>query len=382
VHVFDTTLRDGEQTPGVHFNVGQKVAIAQALEDLGVDTIEAGFPISSPGDAEAVREVATAVESAEVAALARCAPGDIDAAFDAIRGARRPVVHIVLGASDIHLEAKLGISRAEALRRVERCVAHAKSMTREVEFSPEDATRADRAFLRQMVRVAVDAGATRVNVPDTVGFALPWEYAAMIADIVRTVPQTVRVAAHCHDDLGMAVANSVAAVAAGATEVQVTVNGIGERAGNAALEEFVTAVSMKAVGVTGIKSRELPAVSAAVAGAARMPVPPNKAVVGANAFAHSSGIHQDGIIKDPRTYGFLQPEHVGVQGHRMVLTARSGRRALAEVARSMGFEISGESLDAAYREFLKVADAAAGGVDDAALREIFKSEVNEPRVVA
>ncbi len=371
VHVFDTTLRDGEQTPGVHFNVGQKIAIAKTLEDLGVDTIEAGFPISSPGDAEAVREVARAVEHAEIAALARGAKPDIDAAFDAMRDARRPVIHIVLGASDIHLDAKLGISRADALRRVEECVAHARTMTDEVEFSPEDATRADRAFLRQMARVAVDAGATRINVPDTVGYATPWEYGAIIADIVRSVPHGVRVAAHCHDDLGMAVANTIAAVAAGATEVQATVNGIGERAGNAALEEIATALAMKAAGVTNVRLPKLSGVSAMVAEAAHMPVPPNKAVVGAHAFAHSSGIHQDGIIKDPRTYGFLQPENVGAAGHRLVLTARSGRRALADVARRMGFALHGDALDAAYQDFLTVADATPGAVDDERVREIF-----------
>ncbi len=370
VHIFDTTLRDGEQTPGVHFSVAQKVAIATALEDLGVDTIEAGFPVSSPGDADAVREVARAVASAEVAALARCSTADIDAAFDALREARCPVIHIVLGASDIHLEAKLGITRADALRRVERCVAHARALTHEVEFSAEDATRADRAFLRQMVRVAVDAGATRVNIPDTVGFATPWEYAALIADIRRSVPDGVRVAAHCHDDLGMAAANSVTAVAAGATEVQVTVNGIGERAGNAALEEVATALAMKRIGCTKVRLPRLPDVSGAVAEAARLPIPPNKAVVGAHAFAHSSGIHQDGIIKDPRTYGFLQPENVGAAGHRLVLTARSGRNALAEVARTLGYELAGAELDAVYRAFLEVADAASGAVGEAAVAEI------------
>ena len=372
VRIFDTTLRDGEQTPGVHFSVAQKVAIAKALEDLGVDSIEAGFPVSSPGDAEAVREVSRAIAAAEVAALARCGVPDVDAAFDALRDAKHPVIHIVLGASDIHLEAKLGITRAAALRRVDQCVAHARALTGEVEFSPEDATRADRAFLRQMVQVAIDAGATRINIPDTVGFATPWEYSAVIADVVRSVPEDVRVAAHCHDDLGMAVANSIAAVAAGATEVQVTVNGIGERAGNAALEEVATTLAMKQVGATNVRLPKLPEISAAVAEAARMPVPPNKAVVGAHAFAHSSGIHQDGIIKDPRTYGFLQPENVGVAGHRLVLTARSGRRALAEVARNMGYELAGADLDAAYGAFLEVADATPGAVDEQTIRNLME----------
>jgi 2-isopropylmalate synthase len=370
VYIFDTTLRDGEQTPGVHFSPEQKVQIARELEALGVDTIEAGFPASSPGDHEAVRRVCDAVERCEVAALARCVEADIEAAVSALSSARRPVVHLVLGASDIHLQAKLGLTRAEALRRVEKCVRFARERAPLVQFSPEDATRAERAYLRQMVLTAVDAGATRINIPDTVGFATPWEYAERIAEIVAAVPEGVRVAAHCHDDLGLATANTLAAVHAGAREVQVTVNGIGERAGNTAFEEVAALLAMKNAGRTHVRLRDVRGVSKTVAEFTRMAVPPNKAIVGAHAFAHSSGIHQDGILKDPRTYGFLQPEAVGVEGHRLVLTARSGRSALAAVARSHGHDLSADQLDAAYCEFLIAADACEGAVDDATVRAV------------
>ncbi len=372
VYIFDTTLRDGEQTPGVHFTADQKVQIARELEAVGVDTIEAGFPASSPGDHDAVRRVCDVIERAEIATLSRCVESDIEAAVSAMTSARHPVVHIVLGASDIHLQAKLGLTRAEALRRVEKCVRFARDRAPVVQFSPEDASRAEAAFLRQMVLVAVEAGATRINIPDTVGFATPKEYAERIAEVVAAVPDGVRVAAHCHDDLGLATANTLAAVQAGAREVQVTVNGIGERAGNTAFEEVAALLAMKNAGHTHVRLREMRTVSKTVAEFAHMPVPPNKAIVGAHAFAHSSGIHQDGILKDPRTYGFLQPDAVGVEGHRLVLTARSGRSALAAVARSHGYELSGDRLDAAYREFLIVADQCEGAVDDDAIRGVFK----------
>jgi len=372
VYIFDTTLRDGEQTPGVHFTADQKVQIARELEGVGVDTIEAGFPASSPGDHEAVRRVCDVIERAEIATLSRCVESDIEAAVSAMASARHPVVHIVLGASDIHLQAKLGLTRAEALRRVEKCVRFARDRAPVVQFSPEDASRAEPAFLRQMVLAAVEAGATRINIPDTVGFATPQEYAERIAEVVASVPDGVRVAAHCHDDLGLATANTLAAVQAGAREVQVTVNGIGERAGNTAFEEIAAVLAMKNAGRTHIRLREMRTVSKTVAEFARMPVPPNKAVVGAHAFAHSSGIHQDGILKDPRTYGFLQPDTVGAEGHKLVLTARSGRSALAAVARSHGYELSGERLDAAYREFLIVADKSEGAVDEAAVSDVLR----------
>lgn len=368
VYIFDTTLRDGEQTPGVHFTADQKVQIARELEAVGVDTIEAGFPASSPGDHEAVRRVCDVIEHAEIATLSRCVESDIEAAVTAMASARHPVVHIVLGASDIHLQAKLGLTRAEALRRVELCVRFARDRAPVVQFSPEDASRAEPAFLKQMVLAAVSAGATRINIPDTVGFATPWEYAQRIAEVVAAVPDGVRVAAHCHDDLGLATANTLAAVQAGAREVQVTVNGIGERAGNTAFEEIAAVLAMKNAGRTHVRLRDVRTVSKTVAEFARMPVPPNKAVVGAHAFAHSSGIHQDGILKDPRTYGFLQPDAVGAEGHKLVLTARSGRSALAAVARLQGYELSGEQLNKTYREFLKVADQCDGAVDDASVR--------------
>ena len=375
VYIFDTTLRDGEQTPGVHFSPDQKVQIARELEAVGVDTIEAGFPASSPGDFDAVRRICEVIEHSEIATLSRCVEADIESAVSAMASARKPIVHVVLGASDIHLQAKLGLTRAEALRRVEKCVRFARDRAPVVQFSPEDATRAEGAFLRQMVLTAVDAGATRINIPDTVGFATPWEYAERIAEIVAAVPEGVRIAAHCHDDLGLATANTLAAIHAGAREVQVTVNGIGERAGNTAFEEVAALLAMKNAGRTHIRLREIRGVSKTVAEFTRMPVPPNKAIVGAHAFAHSSGIHQDGILKDPRTYGFLQPEAVGVERHRLVLTARSGRAALASVARSYGYDLSGEMLDVVYREFVKEADECEGAVDDSVVRTVIERVV-------
>lgn len=370
VRVFDTTLRDGEQTPGVHFTVDQKVAIAEQLDAIGVDTIEAGFPASSPGDAEAVRIVARTVRNAEVAALARAVPADVEAVVRATEDAGCPVVHIVLGASEIHLKAKLGITRADALRRAEDCVRIARRNVAEVQFSPEDASRAERPFLRQMVQAAVNAGATRINLPDTVGCASPYEYSALVADIARHVPPEVMVGAHCHDDLGLATANSVAAVEAGAAEVQVTVNGIGERAGNAALEEVVAVLRMKTAADCGVRMEDMRALSEYVASASGVAVQPNKPIVGAHAFAHSSGIHQAAILKDARTYAFVEPERVGVAGHRLVLTARSGRHAVAASARREGYALTPDEVDAVYAEFIRVADACPGAVPDATVRDI------------
>jgi len=370
VRIFDTTLRDGEQTPGVHLSADQKCEIAAALEAFGVATIEAGFPASSPGDAEAVARVARTIRHCEVAALARCCDADIDAALAALADAVDPVVHVVLGVSDVHLDAKLNISRADALRRIDRSVKRAAQDGAVVQFSAEDATRADRVFLRQCIETAVCAGATRVNVPDTVGYSVPEEYGAMVSEIVRFVGDDIIVSAHCHDDLGMATANSVAAVRNGARQVEVAVNGIGERAGNAATEEVAAALHVKSIAESGVHLESVQTLSRQVAKATGVPVAPNHPVVGRHAFAHSSGIHQDGILKNRATYEFLAPEVVGVDAHRFVFTARSGRNAVAHCVRGLGFQPNPKEMDSVYRRFLSAADVQMGAVPQSTIAAI------------
>ncbi|MBP8129565.1 MAG: 2-isopropylmalate synthase [Candidatus Hydrogenedentes bacterium] len=376
VCIWDTTLRDGEQTPGVHMTVDQKAAIAERLERIGVDTIEAGFPASSPGDFEAVRAVANTVRHCEVAALARCVAQDIDRAAEALRHAARPVIHVVLGVSDIHLEKKLRMDRCAALRAIADSVARARKHVLEVEFSAEDATRADRIFLRQCVWAAVEAGATRINIADTAGCATPEEYGALVQDIVAFVEGRAIVSAHCHDDLGMATANTIAAVRHGAGQAEVAVNGIGERAGNTSFEEVAAFLAMKKVAATHVDLTQAASLSAFVAEVTGIPVPPNRAIVGANAFAHSSGIHQDGILKDPATYAFVTPEAVGVPGHRFVLTARSGRSAVAHGAARHGYVIDGAVLDTVYDAFVRRADAVRGAVSEEDLVAIVRDVAN------
>ena len=369
VRIFDTTLRDGEQTPGVHITADQKAAIAERLEAFGVDTIEAGFPASSPGDAEAVSRIAHRAQC-EVAALARCVHADIEAVVRALEPAARPVAHLVLGVSDIHLARKVGMDRAQALRAIARSVACARGHVGEVEFSLEDATRAEPMFVRQVVSTAVEAGATRINIADTVGCALPHEFGDLIADAVRWAGPDVVVSAHCHNDLGLATANAVEAVIRGARQVEVTVNGIGERAGNTALEEVAVVLALKRIAHTGIDLSQIASMSEYVSRIAHVPVQPNRAIVGANAFAHSSGIHQDGILKDPENYEFVPPRLVGVKGHRFVLTARSGRRAIAHEAAALGHELAPDQVDQVYARFLSVADRAEGAVDTTSLGKI------------
>lgn len=382
VRVFDTTLRDGEQTPGVHFTRDDKVRIARRLEAYGVSTIEAGFPVSSPGDAAAVAQIAAEARRCEVAALARCVPGDVEAAVSALASAATPVVHVFLGVSDVHLIRKLGMTRADALRAVRESVGRARRAVERVQFSAEDATRAERPFLRQCIETAVMAGATRINLPDTVGCATPREYGALIADIVRFVGPDIMVSAHCHNDLGMATANTVAAVEAGAAQVEVTVNGLGERAGNAAVEEVAVALRLKGVAETGLHLSQTADLSRFVAEVSGVPIQPNRAVVGANAFAHSSGIHQDGILKDSANYEFVPPALVGVPGHRFVLTARSGRRIIAYEAERMGVVLDAVGLDAAYRAFTALADRVQGEVSRAAVAEIIADVAGGDRAMA
>lgn len=365
IRFFDTTLRDGEQTPGVRFSVEQKVGIARALAAAGIDTIEAGFPVSSPGDAEAVRAVAQAVTGAEIAALARCVDHDVDAAGDALSGAACPVVHVFIATSDRHMAKKLRMDRSDVIRAVAQSVRRARQYSDIVEFSAEDASRADAIFVRQCVATAIEAGATRINIPDTVGWATPEEYAAIIDEVVHFVGDSrIVVSAHCHDDLGMATANSIAAIRAGARQVEVTVNGIGERAGNAALEEVAVALRTKAIAACGVDTRQLRALSAQVAEASGIAVSPTRAIVGAHAFAHASGIHQDGVIKDAAAYECFPPSLVGVNCHRIVLTARSGRGAVRHVAQQHGIDMSPDVAERVYAAFIRTADTTAGAVSE------------------
>jgi len=363
ISIFDTTLRDGEQAPGIALQPDEKAEIAEQLDRLGVDVVEAGFPGSSPGDFEGVQAVAAAVERPTVAALARAVAEDLHAAGDALAGARRSRLHVFIATSAVHMERKLGLEPAEVVRRARWAVAYAAERADEVEFSCEDATRSDPEFVARVCRVAIEAGATVVNLPDTVGFMLPHEYATFLAEVRRRCPELreVVLSAHCHDDLGLAVANSLAAVQAGVEQVECTVNGIGERAGNASLEEIVVALKVKADrfdAVTGVDTRELAAASRLVAERTGCAVQPNKAVVGANAFAHEAGIHQDGMLKDERTYQIIEPRDVGV-ATTLPLGKHSGRHAFSLALAERGISLAATELDAAFRRFKALADAGA-----------------------
>jgi len=350
----------------------EKVEIARRLEAAGVNTIEAGFPVSSPGDMAAVQRVARTVRNCEVAALARCVPGDVDTAAIAVSDAVAPVIHVFLGVSDVHLEHKLHMTRPKAVRAIRDAVSRARSHVTTVEFSPEDATRAERPWLHQCIGVAIEAGATRINIPDTVGCATPWEFGALIRDVVAFVGFDIIVSAHCHNDLGMATANSIAAVQNGATQVEVTINGIGERAGNAALEEVAVALALKGIAATSIDTTAVTDLSRYIVEITGVPVQPNRAVVGANAFSHSSGIHQDGLLKAPETYEFVPPHVVGAAGHRFVLTACSGRNAIAHQARGLGYQLSPAQIEMVYQVFVQRADQKHGAISDEELAAIIR----------
>ena len=361
IHIFDTTLRDGEQAPGFSMNTGEKLRLARQLEDLGVDVIEAGFPIASQGDFEAVHAVAREVRGSTVAGLARARREDIEAALGALESAVRPRVHVFLATSDLHLKYKLRISRAEALEAIGTMVAFARSRCPEVEFSAEDSSRSDPDFLATAFSTAAGAGATVLNVPDTVGYTTPEEYGALFRDLRARLGDRPGLvwSAHCHDDLGLAVANSLAAVAAGARQVECAVNGIGERAGNAALEEIAVALAVRRdyfQAETGLRLDQLFATSSLLSEITHVPVPPNKAVVGANAFAHEAGIHQDGILKNPLTYQVISPEAVGVPAHRLVLGKHSGRNALRARLANLGIMLADEELGRCYRLVMALAD--------------------------
>ena len=361
IRIFDTTLRDGEQSPGASMNLDEKISLARQLERLNVDVIEAGFPASSPGDFESVKKIAQEIRGPQIAGLSRTTPTDIDRAWEALRYARNPLLHVFLATSDIHLQYKLRKSREEVLEEAGRAVAYAKKYTSEVEFSAEDATRSDPDFLAQVIYAAIEAGAVIVNIPDTVGYTTPTEYGKLLAALrqkVKNIHKAV-ISVHCHDDLGLAVANSLAAVENGARQVECTVNGIGERAGNASLEEIVMALKTRRDFFpyeVGIVTEQIYPTSRLLSNITGILVPPNKAIVGANAFAHEAGIHQDGVLKEKTTYEIMRPETVGISQSTLVLGKHSGRHAFRDRIRTLGYELSEIHLNQAFQRFKEVAD--------------------------
>lgn len=361
VHIFDTTLRDGEQVPGCKLNTKEKIELALKLEELGVDIIEAGFPISSPGDFESVSQISKAITNATVCGLTRAVEKDIEVAAEALKYAKRPRIHTGIGTSDLHIKTKFNSTREEIIERAVKAVKFARKFVDDVEFFAEDAGRTDNDYLAKVVEAVIAAGATVVNIPDTTGYCLPHQYGEKIAYLVNNVPNVDKaiLSCHCHNDLGLATANSVAGVIAGARQVECTINGLGERAGNTSLEEVVMILKQHAyLGFeTNIKTELLNPLSRLVSDTMRMPVQPNKAIVGSNAFAHSSGIHQDGFLKNAQNYEIITPEEVGAEGSKIVLTARSGRSALAYRFQKLGYEFNRDDVDALYQQFLKVADS-------------------------
>lgn len=361
VFIFDTTLRDGEQSPGCSMNLKEKLEMGRQLDLLGVDILEAGFPIASQGDFDAVKEVAAEIRRPVIAALARASHLDIDRAWEALKGAARPRIHVFLATSDIHLKYKLRKTREEVLKQISWAVGHAKSYCDDIEFSPEDAGRTDRSYLLECCHAAVEAGATVLNLPDTVGYCLESEYEAMFALVKAKVPgmDHVVLSTHTHDDLGLAAANTLAGIRGGARQVECTINGIGERAGNAALEEVVMAIKVRSDAldvVTGVRTEELYPSSQLLARLTGMVVQRNKAVVGRNAFAHEAGIHQDGVLKNAITYEIMQPKSVGMPSNEMVLGKHSGRHALAQRYEELGHHLSKPEIDHAYQSFTALAD--------------------------
>lgn len=369
IRIFDTTLRDGEQSPGFSMNLNEKLRFAEQLALLGVDIIEAGFPIASDGDFKAVREIAKRIDGPVIAGLSRIRPDDINRAWEALRFAKKPRIHTFIATSDIHLDHKLRLSREQALDAALAGVAHARSLCEDVEFSAEDASRTDPDYLCRMFEAVIEAGATTVNIPDTVGFAVPDEFGALVAYVathVRNIGQAV-ISVHCHNDLGLGVANSLAAIRSGAGQVECCVNGIGERAGNASLEEIVMALTVRKSfygKTTSVRTEQLHPSSQLLSRITGHDVQPNKAVVGRNAFAHEAGIHQDGMLKNPLTYEIMTPQSVGVPKTELVLGKHSGRRALDDRLRSLGFTFTRDELDVVYKGFVILADAKKTITDD------------------
>jgi 2-isopropylmalate synthase len=361
VEIFDTTLRDGEQSPGISLNKQEKLEIAHQLARLGVDVIEAGFPITSPGDFEAVQAIAREVEGPVICGLARTSKQDIDAAWSAVKDSERPRIHTFIATSDIHIERKLQSTREDVKGQARAAVAHARRCTDDVEFSPEDGSRSDIEFMAEVIQIAIDEGATTINVPDTVGYTMPDEYAEMWRRLYELVPDLggVTTSVHCHNDLGLAVANSFAGLRAGARQVECAVNGIGERAGNASLEEMVMLLHTResSVGLwTGVKTREIARTSRLVSRLTGYAVQPNKAIVGRNAFAHEAGIHQDGVLKDRTTYEIMDATTIGLEQNSIVLGKHSGRHALRNALEELGFAVDGAALNTAFKRFKEIAD--------------------------
>jgi 2-isopropylmalate synthase len=364
VMVFDTTLRDGEQSPGISLNKQEKLEIAHQLSRLGVDVIEAGFPITSPGDFESVQAIAREVEGPVICGLARTSHQDIEAAWSAVKdseGAGGARIHTFLATSDIHIKHKLQTTREDVKGQVRAAVAQARELCEDVEFSPEDGSRSDVEYMAEVIQIALDEGATTINVPDTVGYTMPGEYAAMFTELYRLVPglREVTVSVHCHDDLGLAVANSLAGLEAGCRQVECAINGIGERAGNASLEEIAMLLHTRepSLGLwTGIETPEIARTSRLVSRLTGYPVQPNKAIVGRNAFAHEAGIHQDGVLKERTTYEIMDATTIGLKSNSLVLGKHSGRHALHDALEEMGFQLDGQALNTAFKRFKEIAD--------------------------
>ena len=361
VLIFDTTLRDGEQSPGISLNTTEKLEIAHQLARLGVDIIEAGFPISSPGDFEAVQAIAREVHGPVIAGLARANPADVDRAWEAVKDSERPRIHTFVSTSDIHITHQLQGTRDDVRGLARASVAQARELCEDVEFSPMDATRADVEFTAEILQIALDEGATTINIPDTVGYAMPQEYAGFLTRLYELVPdlRNAVLSVHCHDDLGLAVANSFSGVLAGARQVECAINGIGERAGNASLEEIVMLLHTREADVgltTGIVTREISRTSRLISRLTGYMVQPNKAIVGRNAFAHESGIHQDGVLKERETYEIMDATTVGLDANSLVLGKHSGRHALRQALSDLGFEVDGPTLNTAFKRFKEIAD--------------------------
>jgi 2-isopropylmalate synthase len=384
IYIFDTTLRDGEQVPGCKLNTAEKIEVAKVLEEMGVDIIEAGFPISSPGDFESVEAISAHVKNATVCGLTRAVEKDIEVAAAALKKAKHPRIHTGIGSSDIHIKHKFNATREEILERAVKATAYARKFVGDVEFFAEDAGRADNQFLARLIEAVIKAGATVVNIPDTTGYCLPHQYGEKIAYLMNNVPNIDKaiISCHCHNDLGLATANSIAGAIAGARQIECTINGIGERAGNTSLEEVVMIIKQHAdLGLyTNIKTELLNPISQLVSDTMRVPVQPNKAIVGLNAFAHSSGIHQDGFLKHTETYEIIRPEEVGAAGSKIVLTARRGRSALAHRFHKLGHLFNRNDVDVLYERFLVVADSKKE-VEDQDLQSLAHQYVQEAAAV-